>query len=122
MDVTQSRDFRPVDGTHSEGDEELMSRVEEAIARWPGAPLVTICIVVCACRRRIEVAIRRGRGVSYRRFRLQLLMTRALVELESHRSVKEVSIMFGYRYPRTFSRAFREVHGVLPTTVRDPNK
>lgn len=46
-------------------------------------------------------------------------MSRAAVDLQAGEKVIDVGLRYGYQSPTAFNRAFRAVHGIAPSAVRD---
>lgn len=46
-------------------------------------------------------------------------MSRAAVDLQNGEKIIDVALKYGYQSPTAFNRAFRSVHGVAPSAVKD---
>lgn len=47
-------------------------------------------------------------------------MSRAAVDLQAGERVVDVALRYGYHSPTAFNRAFQSVHGLAPSSVREP--
>lgn len=58
-------------------------------------------------------------GVSLSEYIRRRRMSRAAVDLQAGEKVIDVGLRYGYQSPTAFNRAFRAVHGIAPSAVRD---
>jgi len=98
----------------------LIAAVEERLSSSPQAHLRDLAKDLGIERHTIERAVREVRGISYREYRREILLGKAISLLQDTGNLPEKQIAFsvGYRSPAAFSRFIRSATGMTPTAIR----
>ncbi|MBP1948569.1 AraC family transcriptional regulator [Virgibacillus litoralis] len=82
-----------------------------------------VAAVACMSKFHFQRMFHMLTGVNVAEYIRKRRLTRAAQELmHSERRVIDVAFKYGYETPESFSKAFRKIHGISPSAVRDQNK
>jgi AraC-like DNA-binding protein len=100
-----------------------LRHLTDAILASPSVdwPLERAAEVAALSPRTLERHIQSDIGMSYGRWRQQLLMLEAVALLESNISIPETSRRLGYGNPSAFTAAFKRSFGKSPSRFRTPD-
>lgn len=82
-----------------------------------------VAAVACMSKFHFQRMFHMLTGVNVAEYIRKRRLTMAAQELiHSKRRVIDVAFKYGYETPESFSKAFRKIHGISPSAVRDQNK
>ena len=98
----------------------LFSAIEAQLASSPEISLSVLSQRLRVERHTLEKAVRGRTGKSFREFRRELRLSAAnsLLSANFARSIKEVSLLLGYKSPQAFARFVKTSCGLTPSQVR----
>ncbi len=102
------------------GLRQLFPRVEAALDSNPRLRLSALARSLCVERHTIERAVRQRSGITFRQLQTQVTLKKGLEFLlsEPSRSIKEISLMLGYKSAHAFSHFMKNACGTSPLAIR----
>lgn len=98
----------------------LVRAVLHRLSRTPGTLLGEIAGELHVNTRTLQNVVKLATGKTFRKLRGELLVRRVntLLESEPTRPIKDLSFELGYKSPRSFARAVKQVCGFSPEQLR----
>ena len=98
----------------------LFSAIETQLASNPATSLSAFSHTLRVERHTLEKAVRGRTGKSFREFRqgVRLSAAKSLLLANFARSIKEVSLLLGYKSPQAFARFVKTSSGLTPSQIR----
>lgn len=98
----------------------LFHEVDLKLEEKPRTTLRSLCLTLGVERHTIEKAVRSKKGISFRVFRQEKILERAihLLREQGHLSIKQIGYLVGYQSAAAFSRFIKAETGKTASEIR----